>query len=323
MVSPRRIRPRWAFTLIELLVVIAIIAILIALLLPAVQQAREAARRTQCRNNLKQLGIALHNYHDNFNVFPPGAINPGVDTKAGLPYTSTCSVDCRNIPMQLHLLPYIDQSPYYNKLNFSLPMGKAQRSGTGPSTDQGAIFAANGKITAFQCPSDIDYQNPYTVAGNAHYAMNNNYRTSYDFAMDDIIENKGSFWKQDAAQYKSGFGINGACRIADVIDGTTNTFALVETPFQKAAYAGFGPFWSQWAYTSGVCPVCRGLNEKFSATDPRPYAWGAGSLHVGGLHVMMMDGSVRFLSENTQCCGTPSIIRSLTGIKDGQTVSDF
>src|SRR5271154_138358 len=95
---------RRAFTLIELLVVIAIIAVLIALLLPAVQQAREAARRTQCKNNLKQLGLALHNYHDNFKFFPPGNI--------GTPGTSI--IDAPRRSFLVHLLPYMDQVNIYN-----------------------------------------------------------------------------------------------------------------------------------------------------------------------------------------------------------------
>src|SRR3569832_1085053 len=102
----RRRRP--GFTLIELLVVIAIIAVLIALLLPAVQQAREAARRSQCKNNLKQFGLALHNYHDNYKMFCPAYMNPG---------SSACPGgvgNTRNATGYLYLLPYLDQAPLYN-----------------------------------------------------------------------------------------------------------------------------------------------------------------------------------------------------------------
>ncbi len=109
------------FTLIELLVVIAIIAILIALLLPAVQQAREAARRSSCKNNLKQWGLALHNYHDTYKQFPPSAVNPGS-------YRSNSFVPrgkIRNHTGYLYLLPYVDQAPLYKKINFNRATGNA------------------------------------------------------------------------------------------------------------------------------------------------------------------------------------------------------
>ncbi len=107
----RRSFERRGFTLIELLVVIAIIAILIALLLPAVQQAREAARRTQCRNNLKQIGLAMHNYHDIYNTFPPSFImkNP--------PSANANSVERSMYGWGALILPQIDQAPLFNRLN--------------------------------------------------------------------------------------------------------------------------------------------------------------------------------------------------------------
>jgi prepilin-type N-terminal cleavage/methylation domain-containing protein len=110
------------FTLIELLVVIAIIAVLIALLLPAVQQAREAARRSQCKNNLKQVGLALHNYHDTYNRLPASCINPGSNFSDK--YLTSGQV--RNFTGYLAILPYLDQSPLYNQINFSVA-----RSGRG------------------------------------------------------------------------------------------------------------------------------------------------------------------------------------------------
>jgi len=105
------IRRRSGFTLIELLVVIAIIAILIALLLPAVQQAREAARRSQCKNNLKQWGLAIHNYHDTFNKLPIGAMGYNNPLAHG---------PANNLSMHVRLLPYVDQAPLYNQFDFSL-----------------------------------------------------------------------------------------------------------------------------------------------------------------------------------------------------------
>ena len=130
------LRRRPGFTLIELLVVIAIIAVLIALLLPAVQQAREAARRTQCRNNLKQFGLAIHNYHDNFNLVPPGWIGvtgnqPDVSGINGWSWAS-------------RLLPQLDQSALYNQINFNLQVGNASNATARATT-----------VNVFECPSDL------------------------------------------------------------------------------------------------------------------------------------------------------------------------
>src|SRR5437879_3863735 len=124
---------RRGFTLIELLVVIAVIAVLTALLLPAVQQAREAARRAQCRNNLKQLGIAFHNYHGCFNVFPPGYVS-GATYPATTNGWSWCA----------QLLPQLDQTPLYNSLNFSAPIES-------PANLPGAATS----LSFLLCPSDL------------------------------------------------------------------------------------------------------------------------------------------------------------------------
>ncbi|MCC7422392.1 MAG: DUF1559 domain-containing protein, partial [Planctomycetaceae bacterium] len=142
------------FTLIELLVVIAIIAILIALLLPAVQQAREAARRTQCRNNLKQIGIALHNYHDTARVFPFGGSGDSQNYNWGAGgSTGHCLFNWRG-----HILPYIDQAPLYNAMvtgmganNISQPQGA---SASGYQAAAAALPAVKLLLPAYQCPSD-------------------------------------------------------------------------------------------------------------------------------------------------------------------------
>src|SRR5688572_18580233 len=116
--KPKTNRRSAGFTLIELLVVIAIIAVLIALLLPAVQQAREAARRTQCKNNLKQIGLALHNYHDNYQLFPAAIIFPAYKSSAN------CTADGQRFNLNTTgwtmLLPFIDQAPLYNQYNSSM-----------------------------------------------------------------------------------------------------------------------------------------------------------------------------------------------------------
>ncbi len=136
--SNRRAR---AFTLIELLVVIAIIAILIALLLPAVQQAREAARRTQCKNNMKQIGLALHNYHDTFNMFPYANGGAASTVNSNLTIMTTY----RNQTGWVLLLPYFDQAPLFNTLNHSAAMGRWTNGGS-RTLAGGGPTAANRRV---------------------------------------------------------------------------------------------------------------------------------------------------------------------------------
>ncbi len=141
---------RCGFTLIELLVVIAIIAILIALLLPAVQQAREAARRTQCKNNLKQLGLALHNYHDVMKQFPPGFVDQlsSAATASGAAVAATTQDG--NWGWGSYTLPYIDQAPLYNLLN----VGNRTLLQAANDTTNGGRRGLQTPLEAFRCPSD-------------------------------------------------------------------------------------------------------------------------------------------------------------------------
>jgi prepilin-type N-terminal cleavage/methylation domain-containing protein/prepilin-type processing-associated H-X9-DG protein len=145
MMFPRS-RPRRGFTLIELLVVIAIIAVLIALLLPAVQSAREAARRAQCTNNLKQIGIAMHNYHDQMGSYPPGEISQPSAT-GGAP--NSWGLQVNELAWRAMILPQMEQTPVYNAINFSI--------GPNPGSDPASaswFTAFNTVFTTWLCPSD-------------------------------------------------------------------------------------------------------------------------------------------------------------------------
>ncbi len=302
------------FTLIELLVVIAIIAILIALLLPAVQQAREAARRTQCRNNLKQLGLALHNYHDNYNRFPSqGYYAANVGTAASPVWAPRNHTWCSMI------LPYIDQGPLYNNTNFALPVW-AQPSGL-PTANQAIVSA---QLPAFRCPSDAGVGDP--PGSNRNIAI-----TNYSAA-------EGYHWWNESTSTIGGiFTGPQHTKMGDIIDGTSNTIAVGETSglghkngpqnttgtgilrvglgeavprsafvastFTGAVYQGDNGNWKH--------PDGSNIGGWFLGGGPHHYApifmyaWGintewpgAGSLHTGGAHFLMADGTVKFISQN-------------------------
>jgi prepilin-type N-terminal cleavage/methylation domain-containing protein/prepilin-type processing-associated H-X9-DG protein len=201
-VVSNRHRRRVAFTLIELLVVIAIIAILVALLLPGVQQARESARRTQCKNHLKQWGLALHNYHDAHNAFPMGAALPSQWLWRSM------------------LLPYMDQANLYQQINFS----------TQPDCFTAARMAlpnnpTDDLVPVYVCPSDPHSGKLYTGFAGADY-MPSDYLGVYG----------SNLWRPSDGL----FGPNSKVRMADVIDGTTSTLAIGERGIPIDLYWGWG-----------------------------------------------------------------------------------
>ena len=266
------------FTLIELLVVIAIIAVLIALLLPAVQQAREAARRSQCKNNLKQIGLALHNYHDNANGFPQGWI--GVNG-SGQPF-----VDGGNSwGWASRILPQMDQSPLFNTLNFSLPMTHASQAA-----------ARITPIPAYRCPSDVG-DPVWTIEDSSGTALAQLASANYvgSFGISDVDNCVG----QPAPFRCAGEGLlfhNSFVRMADITDGSSNTFMVGEHKSDLAL-----DWHSTWL---GVVP---GGDDAFvrilgtadhTPNHPLNHIDDFSSHHIGGAHFVMGDGSVRFVSTN-------------------------
>ena len=318
------------FTLIELLVVIAIIAVLVALLLPAVQQAREAARRSQCKNNLKQIGLALHNYHDVANTLPPGWIQT-----MGYGWTTM-------------ILPYVDQAPLYNVISPAF-------SGTGGvsfanTTQAGVLNAFTTILPAYRCPSD-NGANTATITGtNATQGRSNYPGCAGGVSLAAVITPTGAGLPGLTNSVGGGaFAMNSKRNFRDFTDGLSNCFLAGERrtggAVNATTYAGGDTIWagtnsdgpptsagsSAIAYLVADCAVAEPLNVKFTGTVANTQTLSAySSFHVGGGHFLMGDGAVRFVSENIQTGNsTPSTplagftYQNLAMIQDGQVLGDF
>ena len=217
-------RGRHGFTLIELLVVIAIIGVLIALLLPAVQSAREAARRAQCTNNLKQVGLALANYESAFGAYPPGRLHPDRTDSAGLPvtsqytsYSSTPGNWTGNVSVHRHILNYMEQANAYNAMNFSVP--SSNRLTVGGVVSNPNFTAYSVAFNTFICPSDA---NTGRVVGE------NNYR--YNFG-GSLTHQGASNWSNNADRGAPGngaFTYGPSIAVSGFKDGLSNTATFSE-----------------------------------------------------------------------------------------------
>ena len=338
---------RTGFTLIELLVVIAIIGVLVALLLPAVQQAREAARRTQCRNNLKQIGLAMHNYLDSFSQFPPGRMAPSRGQAVGMP----CWYG--HVSPLYHILPYIDQANIYNQLNQS-----ETRVRMGSPLCTRNAFVRTVALPAFMCPSDPRHSsgnntNSYRANFGAHVYAGR--RFGSDINVDPVYTPRAAAALDGALG--GSFGDNGGIKMSQFTDGTSNTIMYSERIIgTAAAAANLGNYMfrsggsnlvtassptndtasvvaacatgdatdpnnyrTDWGWTSGDDPAWYyssfqqgAYNHVQTPNFPRPDC-GCGSIpddehvvaiitarsyHTGGVHSLLADGSVRFVSNS-------------------------
>jgi prepilin-type N-terminal cleavage/methylation domain-containing protein/prepilin-type processing-associated H-X9-DG protein len=289
MTIATRTNTRDGFTLIELLAVIAIIAILIALLLPAVQMAREAARRAHCVNNLKQLTLALHNYSGVNGVLPMGYCNQYCEI---YPLPAMCISHGPYVAM----LPQLEQQPLFNAVNFDRNIYMS------PNT---TIFATG--IKTLWCPSDPTIEHPESAPWDftdLHRIQLTSYvcctGTWYNHGRNPVrtAQNNGLFWAASSV------------RLADVTDGTSNTIAMGEKAHalltKETAWD-----WSWWADGDigdtlfstlyPLNPQRRIKDGSLPFTDSLYWSCSASSLHPGGANFAMLDGSVRFIKESIDC----------------------
>ena len=321
---------RGGFTLIELLVVIAIIAVLIALLLPAVQFAREAARRAQCTNNFKQMGLALHNYHDSQGGFPIG--------RMGIGYTYNNTPFSGNFRRTWYysIMPYVEQGAAFNAFNFSLPFYYQ---------DQRTVFRMSFNI--FQCPSQTpsiqEPDSPYprgkaSIAANwgntGYYQDDTNFGTGQQGQAGGNPYVGGPMFGGAAVPFRGApFKANVSTNLRDMIDGTSNTLLCGEVimgqdssyfapiAYPNTSWGSYGPYDHRGdvlnddynctmfhTYTTpnsmypdqmGSWVFCGNRYQNNPPCNNLVPAWNAArSRHPGGVNVLMADGSSRFIKDS-------------------------
>jgi prepilin-type N-terminal cleavage/methylation domain-containing protein/prepilin-type processing-associated H-X9-DG protein len=345
--TPRRGPRSHGFTLIELLVVIAIIAILIGLLLPAVQKVREAAARMKCANNIKQIALACHNYHDQNSVFPPAVQIINANTNAG----QNDNLSAYRTPgfgpnWAVFILPFVEQAPLYQQYQSAILAFQ-----TSNGTTQTWRDLRGNKIPTFVCPSDTGHDTLFSLQGGGW--ARGNYAANAGGGW--ISASVGKLGHVDAGVFRGGIlAINGGTKLTDITDGTSNTVIINEIRVgltdrdRRGVWAmGLGGSSLTGALGYGDCgtpndtaeksddiedctqvkaafpantlgaKLKMGCSEDNGSTNWPNWQAGARSRHSGGVNAALADGSVRFVRDSI----TVNAWHFANGRADGQIVN--
>jgi prepilin-type N-terminal cleavage/methylation domain-containing protein/prepilin-type processing-associated H-X9-DG protein len=321
------------FTLVELLVVIAIIGILVALLLPAVQAAREAARRMSCGNNLKQMGVAMHNYHDTYKVFPAGTVARGESTHASVAHNLQSVL---NHTGHMLILPFMEMQPLHDRINFNIASSQFNISG---GTLAGGWPNANTPLMAtlipsYLCPSDRGDERGALATTDVNYIATDYRHTNYALC----AGSSSNGWPGNTANWQTYsasngtlmdgrnggsirgvFGHDGAAKFRDITDGTSNVVMVGEVRIAERRSTSYEHLWGghrrygtffnnhpttdlthinngRYHINGWVCNAATPTGG-CAPDDDKNHVGVTGSMHPGGAQYTLADGSVRFVSE--------------------------
>jgi prepilin-type N-terminal cleavage/methylation domain-containing protein len=290
---------RRGLTIVELLVVLAIVAVSLALGLPAIQHSIQDARRSQCKNNMKQLGLALHNYHEVYAALAPGWISrdgtPGTGARSG---------------WQVAILPFVDQAPLYNQIDFKLP--------SPIEVDGKPVALFQTPLPIYRCPAD---PTPATNPLRGDYATSN-YSGNYGNVPPPRLRPLGmsDFWPgavEAPLKSRGIFARDSSVGFRDITDGTSNTIMAGERGISSGA--------GIWAGVTDNAHEDDALTDGSHRSRPNAGLFSFSSRHENGVHILVCDGSVRFLSDkiDSKPGADLGILQKLTCRNDGMPLGDF